>query len=354
MAGRVTIQDIADELGISRNTVSKAINNTGVLSESTRSRVLAKAVEMGYKQFSYFDFKSLPKDVSSGPAKNRDIALISTWFLNASHFSSMMLDKFQLEISKAGYSMSMHIARAEDILERRVPASLRIEQCAGIICVEVFDYDYAKMLCGLDIPLLFVDAPASLGKPPIQSDILLMNNSDCIYEFISRMKVRGIEKIAFAGEYLHCRSFFERYMAFRNGMLLCGLPIDETRSILENVGEARRHEAENYADYLRNELSRMDLLPELFICANDFVAIDMMRALDKLGVKVPSEIKLLGFDDSTESRIVTPPLSTIHIHSQILGVSAAQLLLSRMSERALNYRTVYGETELVLRQSTGD
>ena len=55
MAERITIQDIADELGVSRNTVSKAINNTGLLAESTRQKVLKKAIEMGYKQFSYLN-----------------------------------------------------------------------------------------------------------------------------------------------------------------------------------------------------------------------------------------------------------------------------------------------------------
>ena len=54
MADRITIQDIADALGISRNTVSKAINNTGILADATREKVLKKAAEMGYKQFSYF------------------------------------------------------------------------------------------------------------------------------------------------------------------------------------------------------------------------------------------------------------------------------------------------------------
>ena len=50
---RVTIQDIADELGVSRNTVSKAINNADGLSEATREKILRKAIEMGYKHFSY-------------------------------------------------------------------------------------------------------------------------------------------------------------------------------------------------------------------------------------------------------------------------------------------------------------
>ena len=50
---KVTIQDIADALGVSRNTVSKAINNSEGLADATRERILQKAVEMGYKQFSY-------------------------------------------------------------------------------------------------------------------------------------------------------------------------------------------------------------------------------------------------------------------------------------------------------------
>ena len=54
MANRVTIQDIADALGVSRNTVSKAINNTGILADATREKILKKAAEMGYKQFTQF------------------------------------------------------------------------------------------------------------------------------------------------------------------------------------------------------------------------------------------------------------------------------------------------------------
>ena len=53
MATKVTIQDIANELQLSRNTVSKAINNTGVLADATREKILRKAAEMGYKQFAY-------------------------------------------------------------------------------------------------------------------------------------------------------------------------------------------------------------------------------------------------------------------------------------------------------------
>ena len=62
MGKRITIQDIADSLGVSRNTVSKAINNTGVLADATRDKILQKAAELGYKQFSYLSpAVSVPK-----------------------------------------------------------------------------------------------------------------------------------------------------------------------------------------------------------------------------------------------------------------------------------------------------
>ena len=76
MAARVTIQDIADALGISRNTVSKAINNTGVLADATREKVLKKAMEMGYKQFSYVTITDTNKPSKSLAASRECNALI--------------------------------------------------------------------------------------------------------------------------------------------------------------------------------------------------------------------------------------------------------------------------------------
>lgn len=92
MSTKVTIQDIANELQLSRNTVSKAINNTGVLADATREKILRKAAEMGYKQFSYlpvFDGKSNAGDASILPVDKREIAILTTRFLNNSHFAVM-------------------------------------------------------------------------------------------------------------------------------------------------------------------------------------------------------------------------------------------------------------------------
>lgn len=72
------------------------------------------------------------------------------------------------------------------------------------------------------------------------------------------------------------------------------------------------------------------------------------------GYSVPDNIWVCGFDDSQEASYFVPRLTSIHIHGQIMGYTAANLLMTRIEEPSLNYRTVYTETKLILRESTGD
>lgn len=354
MKTRVTIQDIAEELGISRNTVSKAINNTGILADATREKVLKKAAEMGYKQFSYVKVvdSGMPVLTLSTPKENAEIALFITNLLGNSHFATVMLDKFQKELSGLGYTLTMHRILSEEIDSLTLPASFSIERTAGIICIEMFDYKYDKMICNLGLPVLLIDAPAPCFKEPLEADILLMDNQSNIYLFIQEMIRRGKTNIGFIGNHLHCQSFFERYTAYRQALYLSGLPCPDAYCITGNLPEGRNPDAAAYQDYLAECLQKLKHMPDVFLCANDFVAIDMMQALKKLGYSVPQDIYLCGFDDSPDAKIVTPALTSIHIHSQIMGFYAINLLMSRINEPSLNYCTVHTETTLIYREST--
>lgn len=356
MASKVTIQDIADALGLSRNTVSKAINNTGILADATRERILAKAVEMGYKQFSYIAASGVANlSAPSAPDGKNEIAVFSTVFLNTSHFASTMLDKFQREAAQMGYSTTLHRILPEDIASRSLPKSMNRERTAGIVCFEVFDEPYARMMCACGIPVLFVDSPVCMDGRPLEADRLYMDNTVGITDFVLRMAARGKTKIGFLGDYTHCQSFFERYMAYRNAMYMCSLPINEAWCITGNLGEDEENDlGDGYRSYLYHRFKCMDTLPDVFVCANDFTAFDAMQVFKLLNITVPKDVFLFGFDDSPESRLVTPTLSTVHIHSQIMGYSATQLLISRINEPSLNYRTVHTESTLILRESTED
>lgn len=354
MAIRVTIQDIADELGVSRNTVSKAINNSGILADATREKVLKKAIEMGYKQFSYVNNSNQDKLESvftSGIVKG-EIALFSSMFIGSSHFASTMLDKFQKEISELGYSFTMHRLQENEIENLLLPSSYIKERTTGIICIEMFHKEYCSMLCSLDIPVLFVDSPVFGLDKPLEADILYMDNQSNIYSFVKEMIRRGKKRIGFIGECMYCQSFFERFLAYRNAMYLSGLPCLEEYCITGNKKGAKRPGYGEYQEYLMEQIQKRKTLPDVFICANDFIAFDTLHVFKKLGISVPQDVYLCGFDDSPESRVMSPSLTTIHIHSQIMGFSAVHLLMSRIKNPSLNFRTIHTETSLIYREST--
>lgn len=351
MATKVTIQDIANELQLSRNTVSKAINNTGVLADATREKILRKAAEMGYKQFAYLPLfqedTAKAAEHSILPSDKREIAMLTTQFLSSSHFSSMMLDRFQSEIEHLHSCTTIHRISPIELKEKKLPSSLNIQRTAGIICIEVFDYDYAQMLCDLDVPLLFVDTPVMDMRPPLKADRLYMENRIEVQNAVAHMVQRGKKRISFAGDKNHCQSFFERYMAYKDaveyfglteGLSTCAMPFGQ----------------QNYPVSLYETIRRFKTMPDAFVCANDFVAMDLVKALNELGYSVPDDIWVCGFDDSQEASYFAPRLTSIHIHGQIMGYTAANLLMTRIEEPSLNYRTVYTETNLILRESTGD
>lgn len=349
MPAKVTIQDIADALGLSRNTVSKAINNTGLLADSTRERVLLKAQEMGYKQFSYMQLSDggpFKMQWKEPPTQNKQIAVLFATMFDASHFATSMLDRFQNGLTSLGFSMTLYRVTPEELAACTLPVALNLSATAGIMCIEVFDSAYCRMLSDLNIPLLFVDSPVNLFEGSFAADVLLMENQTCLFDFMREMKRRGITKVSFIGDLHHCRSFYERYSAFRQCVALMGFEDPCSITCPESEGDGNKANIE--------KMLRLDNLPQLFICANDFIALDLLEVLRKKKLSVPDDLLVCGFDDAPESRIVSPRLTTIHIHTQAMGQTALEVLYSRILSPDMNYRTVYTETHLVYRESTGD
>ena len=359
MSAKVTMQDIADALGFSRNTVSKAINNTGVISPTTKELILKKAAEMGYRNISVAGITSNPDHVAQttkpNPHEKKIIAMLTCSMLGGSHFAVTTIDRMQQILSYHGYSLAFYRITPEELREQRLPGSIDIESTAAIFCVELFDYDYCKMLSGLNIPLLLIDSPTHPDKEPLSADILLMENKLGIYYFISQIAKNGKKSVGYVGDMMHCRSFFERGAACISAAAINGLLPAERYSI-PPYRSAPRPKKEidylNYTDDIFDMLRELPELPEVFVCANDFIAIHLISALRRMGLRCPEDILVMGFDDSPESRFHTPSLTTVHIHTQTMGDLAAEMILGRIAEPDREIRTVYSKTELILRHST--
>lgn len=252
-----------------------------------------------------------------------------------------MLDKFQREISELGYTMNTHRVTERDLAAMTLPATVHLEQVRALLCIEMFDWEYDSMLCDLGIPVLFVDGPAKIAGRSLPADQLYMDNGTPITQFVSDMLAKGVTRIGFIGDFLHCQSFYERYNAYYLTMAMAGIPVNKNHVIQYSS-----------LDEFREIVEELEDLPEVFICANDFVAWDAMQALAAIGKQAPENVLICGFDDSPESRFSKPSMTTVHIHTQIIAYTAVHLLISRIKAPSLDFRTVHTETELIYREST--
>ena len=249
--------------------------------------------------------------------------------------------QFQQELAQLGYILSTHRVNQEDLDNHTLPITFVRERASAIVCIEMFDRTYNEMICELGLPVLFVDSPTRCYGDSLAADLLLMDNTTGITRLVNEMLAAGKNKIGYIGDYDHCQSFYERYAAFRCAMMMEGVPTEEQHCIKTN-----------YHKEMYESLSALPQLPDLFICANDFVAVEAIQALRKLGKSVPEDVMVCGFDDAPVSRMISPTLTTIHIHTQIMAFSAAHLLMSRLEEPSLDYRVVHTETTLIRRDST--
>ncbi|WP_018750598.1 LacI family DNA-binding transcriptional regulator [Paenibacillus sanguinis] len=328
---KVTIQDIADSLGLSRNTVSKALNNNLSIPDETRNKVIRKAIEMNYKQFAY---------------KSGNIALLTANMPNNSHFGTSLLSGLEQKISSKGFNLSIHMVRENELNTLALPVNFDKSKVDGIVCIEMFNKSYSDFITSLGIPTLFIDASADLEFSDMKADILLMENSHSTFSITKSLIEEGLSTVGFVGDYHHCMSFSERWDGFNKALFTARIDLDESLCILD--------EDRYIADYqwLKQRLANMEKLPSAFVCANDFIAIHVIRSLKELNIRIPDEVMVCGFDDAPESRIVEPHLTTVNIYRFEMGFIAAEMVISRIENPDRPPQITYVKTTPVFREST--
>ena len=314
---RVTIQDIADACGLSRNTVSKVFNDRGSVQEATRQAVMNKARELGYLQ--------VPENSADLSAEGKSIALLTQRKPISHDFGVNFISSFTNAVSRSGYTIKMYEASEEELQRNMLPPHLKLEDTAGILGIELFDKDYLNMVSNLRKPTVFVDGYARVRQSVRNFDMISMENSSSELALVNRMIEKGARRIGFVGDKEHCNSFLERWLAYVSALEDAGLPYDPRLSILEEDGE---HYADT--DWLLSHLEAMPQIPDAFACANDFLAIRLMAALKKKGLRIPEDVMVTGFDGSAEASVVEPSLTTVLIPGGEIGRLAASALFERI------------------------
>ena len=166
---RVTMQDIANACGLSRNTVSKAFNGRGHVPAATRALILQKAGELGY---------GLPQGAQASRllSSGTSIALLTHNMPEDYHVGTYLVTTFTDQVSRSGYTLKMFEISAEERRQRILPPHFNPEQTAGIVGIELFDPDYLKMICSLGLPTVIIDNPPLAGRELMPCDFVTMEN----------------------------------------------------------------------------------------------------------------------------------------------------------------------------------
>ena len=337
---RITMQDIADACGLSRNTVSKVFNRRGAVPSATQALILQKANELGY---------GLPAEEKQAPSRQSagSIALLTSNMPMDYHFGTYFVTTFTDQICRAGYTLRMFEISAEELKNKQLPPHFSPEQMAGIVAIELFDTEYLNMICALNLPTIMIDSPAHAIIRQYPCDFVSMENVASISAVTKHLIALGAHRIGFVGDRMHCGSFYERWFGFRMGMEQAKLPVDERLCIL-----APDESPYNNPDWLIDQLNGMPTLPDAFICANDYLAIHLMSAIKKKGLSIPNDIMVTGFDGTSQSALVDPALTTVQIPSIEIGRMSADILLSRIRSPELPYSWTHVRTNPVWRKST--
>lgn len=339
---KVTIQDVAKELKLSRNTVAKALNNSDTVAYETRYMVIKKACEMGYQ-------KLAPAVLNEFKLKNnindyKTIVVIIRREL--SMFWNSIIMGISDEASKNGCRLRLSFVSDEDEKNLVLPIEF-MEDVDGVIFICVFSQQYVEQLVKMDLPIVYLDAPAENNEMFSNGDYIICESRNSTRILTESLIEQGINDIGFIGDTSYCTSVKERYEGYLDALNNGNLPID-TSIIATGHKNNRYYKTEE----VEQALTSFSHIPKGIVCANDDIALDVIRCLKKRGLSVPNDVVITGFDNVESMTQAEPVLTTVKVNNQKIGKRLLQQLLWRIENPDFPRETLYIETKPIFRSSS--
>ena len=325
----MTIGDVAAQAGVSIATVSKVINGRYGVAPATLERVQAVIDELGYES-----------SLVARSLRSRRTNVLGIVVADIEPFSAELLKGAGAAIRERGYELIVYSGsghgKDHSGWERRYISRLGGTLTDGIILVTptVVDVDDSTPLVAIDPHT----GPSSL--PSIHGDNLAgaITATEHLLEL-------GHRRIGFLAGRPDLESARLREQGYRQALAAAGIEFDPG---LVLVGGYIAESAERPA----RQLIEMDPPPTAIFAANDLSAIETVEVAHSLGLRVPDDLSVVGFDNVPESALNDPPLTTIDQSIQQMGFEAVRLLIAAIDDPDGPAVHVTLPTELVVRQST--
>ena len=336
---KITMKDIAKRLNVSINAVSIALNDKPGVSDEMRLQILRTADEMGYI--------NQKKQYLSIFSKSNICVLMQSYYANTGHFYSIVLCSIVEQAKNFGYFSILNYFEDNDF---HMPECIVDRKVAGVLVVGKISDSHLKALKKVGIPVVLVDF-TSLGDP---CDCVLTHNRQGGYMLTDYVVLKGYKTIGFFGDLDYSFSFQDRFMGYKQALIQNQIvSSEEVDSYIEE--HSFLHNIEKYI--LANEITEIvkilksKKLPEVLICASDSNAFAVISALKDMGLKIPEDIGVTGFDDTPLCEKANPQITTVQVQKELMGQVAVSNLMDRIHRKENTPMTQLLSVKIVERAS---
>ncbi len=334
---RLTIKDIANHFSVSISTVSKALNDSYEISVKTKEKIKEYAKKHNYKpNFNALSLKS---------RKTKTIGIIIPNMLN--YYFAQVFKGIEKAATKKGYKIITCISNQSYQKEVETIEMLSNGSIDGFIISiakeTVLKNDFTHFQKTIDdgIPIVMFDRVAE----NIECDKVITNNIESAAKTVEFLHKKKHKKIVFISTMSDLTIGKQRFEGYKEGLKNVGLPFDKNLVINIEEEDYKKHEAILMPIFKKQKIDSV-------ITTGESTAIAAMKVAIKLGYKIPEDFAVVAFSNGILARHSSPKMTTVSQHGELMGDTAATILINRLEKKPEKYSTKIIKTDLVIRKST--
>lgn len=327
------MKDLAQELGVSIATVSRALRSSPEIGQDMQMKVKDLAKRRNYRPNPFA--QSLRKEAP------RVIGVVVPNLVT--HYYAAVLDGIEDEASKAGYSViSANTHEDTDAEIRAIDnfISLHVEGIIACLSQNTTDYSHFEEIANMGIPLVFFGRTCLTDR----FSCVTANGDEAAFKATQHLIDTGSRRIAFIGGPNHLDMVKRRKHGYLEALRENRIPIDRNLVACEKIDY-------EWALETTTNLLQQAERPDAILAFNDIITFAAFTAIKQQGLRIPEDVALIGFTDDVHAQYVTPRMSAIEDQSHLMGQTACQLLLKTINGDPKIYRKIVPQ-ELVIRDTS--
>ena len=333
MKSNVTMRDIAERLGVSSVTISKALNDKEGVSDELKEKIKVVAEEMGYR------FNTHAKSMKEGLSYNLGIVIHERFTGTKTAFYLQFFQLLSMVLESYHYSGILHILSHEDEAQLNLPRIYTEKKVDGLIFLGQVQKKYAEEIQKIDIPAVFLDFYTDRNE----IDSVLTDNFYGVYEMTNYLVQNGHKKIAFLGNVHATSSIQDRFLGYFKSLLEHRIDLKKEYVIKD------RDERGFYID-----IEFPEEMPTAFVCNNDEVAYNLINELQRKGIRVPEDCSVVGFDNSLFATLTEPPLTTVAVDVEEMSKVSVEIIMDKIKNPDKKYGRTLIKGNIIYRGSVNN